>query len=254
MRDNAALLTSGSKVYAKKRKAKKEQVEKIEFDPKARRSFLTGFHKRKLERRENAIAQAKAKDREDYLEVRREKREQQKDLLAQRIMENKNYYGIATSDNEDGGEAASLSGSGSDSDDGDEADEHGHSNKRRKGKDVAVLTGETSVTTVTVIKDFDPARLEDEEVNLERKLTPQRLIKKIVDGVVKRSKQNDDDEADKKAASKKPKKKKEKKFRYETKAKRAMKNTKDRAANKDRAIAQRTARGAKDKTTSKRRR
>ncbi|KAJ2811339.1 hypothetical protein GGI24_006847, partial [Coemansia furcata] len=69
MRDNnAALLTKGSKVYAKKRRAKKEQVEKIEFDPKARHSFLTGFHKRKLERRENAIAQAKAKDREDYLE------------------------------------------------------------------------------------------------------------------------------------------------------------------------------------------
>ncbi|KAJ2073527.1 hypothetical protein GGI01_001062 [Coemansia sp. RSA 376] len=249
MRDNAALLTSGSKVYAKKRKAKKEQVEKVEFDPKARRSFLTGFHKRKLERRENAIAQAKAKDREDYLEVRREKREQQKDLLAQRIMENKSYYGINTSDNER--EGASVSGSGSDSED-DEADEH--NNKRHKGKDVAVLTGETSVTTVTVIKDFDPARLEDEEVDLERKLTPQGLIKKIVDGVVKRSKKNDDDEADSKAASKKPKKKKEKKFRYETKAKRSMKNTKDRAANKDRAIAQRTARGAKDKTTSKRRR
>ncbi|KAJ2490897.1 hypothetical protein IWW37_002781 [Coemansia sp. RSA 2050] len=247
MRDNAALLTKGSKVYAKKRKAKKEQVEKIEFDPKARRTFLTGFHKRKLERRENAITQAKAKEREEYLEARREKREQQKDLLAQRIMENKAYYGIATSDNDEEG---SMSESGNGSEDSD----NGGNSKRRKGKDVAVLTGESSVTTVTVIKDFDPARLEDEEVDLERKLTPQGLIKKIVDGVAKRSKQKDGEEAASKATSKKPKKK-EKKFRYETKAKRAMKNTKDRAANKDRAIAQRSARSAKDKTaTGKRRR
>ncbi|KAJ2332176.1 hypothetical protein GGI00_002909, partial [Coemansia sp. RSA 2681] len=103
--------------------------------------------------------------------------------------------------------------------------------------------------------DFDPARLEDEEVDLERKLTPQGLIKRIVDGVVKRSKQEEaDSKAAAAAANKKPKKKKEKKFRYETKAKRSLKNTKDRAANKDRAIAQRTARNTKDKTTSKRRR
>ncbi|KAJ2615049.1 hypothetical protein GGF44_005970, partial [Coemansia sp. RSA 1694] len=132
MRDNAALLTKGSKVYAKKRKARKEQVEKVEFDPKARRSFLTGFHKRKLERRETAIAQAKAKEREDHLELRREKREQQKDLLAQRIMENKSYYGIATSDNEneeasDDGASSNGGGGGeggdSDSDSGDTKEE-----------------------------------------------------------------------------------------------------------------------------------
>ncbi|KAJ2433441.1 hypothetical protein GGF42_009396, partial [Coemansia sp. RSA 2424] len=204
---------------------------------------------------------AKAKEREDHLELRREKREQQKDLLAQRIMENKSYYGIATSDNEDeeaSDDNASSNGEkggggDSDSDSGDTKEAVPNA-KRRKGKDVAVLTGETSVTTVTVIKDFDPARLEDEEVDLERKLTPQGLIKKIVDGVVKRSKQEEADSKAAAAASKRPKKKKEKKFRYETKAKRSLKNTKDRAANKDRAIAQRTARNTKDKTTSKRRR
>ncbi|KAJ2746061.1 hypothetical protein GGI20_001688 [Coemansia sp. BCRC 34301] len=255
MRDNAEILTKGSRVYAKKRKARKEQVEKIEFDPKARRTFLTGFHKRKLERRENAIAQAKAKDREDHLELRREKREQQKDLLAQRIMENKSYYGIATSDNEDDEEAGAedASSGGGSSDSGDDSGGHGKKTdaKRHKGKDVAVLTDETSVTTITVVKDFDPASLEDEEVDLERKLTPQGLIKKIVDGVVKRSKQG---EADSKATASKKPKKKEKKFRYETKAKRSLKNTKDRAANKDRAIAQRAARNTRDKATSKRRR
>ncbi|KAJ2909597.1 hypothetical protein GGI21_001718, partial [Coemansia aciculifera] len=160
------------------------------------------------------------------------------------------YYGIDASDNgeegdEDDDEAAS----------GDSGAEDISAKRRRKGEDVAVLTGESLVTTVTVIKDFDPTRLEDEEVHLERKLTPQGLIKKIVGDVVKRSKQEEaDSKAAAAAASKKPKKKKEKKFRYETKAKRSLKNTKDRAANKDRAIAQRSARNTKDKTASKRRR
>ncbi|KAI8321307.1 hypothetical protein GQ54DRAFT_251478, partial [Martensiomyces pterosporus] len=77
--DNATLLTSGNKAYAKKRKARREQVEEVAFDPKARRTFLTGFHKRKVERRERAMAQLKEREREDRLEMRREKREQQQE-------------------------------------------------------------------------------------------------------------------------------------------------------------------------------
>ncbi|KAJ2001777.1 hypothetical protein GGI04_002363 [Coemansia thaxteri] len=251
MRDNAAALTAGGKIYAKKRKARKDQVEQVEFDPKARQKFLTGFHKRKLERREHAIAQAKAKEREERLEMRREKREQQKDILAQRILENKSFYGTATSDNEDDDGQSTSHESGSESDSDSQAGPA--TSSRDSAKDVAVLTSESAVTTVTIIKDFDPARLEDEEVDLERKLSPQGLIKKIVDDVVKRTKQTSDDEAEQ-AGNKKPKKKKAKKFRYETKAKRAMKNTKDRAANKDRGAAKRAARGAKDKGAAKKRR
>lgn len=84
---NTELLTAGAKAYAKKRRKKQKVVESIEFDPASRkyvvylptmgsmltmdlRDFLTGFRKRKQERKRKAkekyderIRQEKIKDR-----------------------------------------------------------------------------------------------------------------------------------------------------------------------------------------------
>lgn len=221
MRDNAAILTAGSKAYAKKRKARKEQVEEVSFDPDARRTFLTGFHKRKVQRRERAIAQAKAKEREEHLEMRREKREQRKEMLAQKIMESKTQYGIDSPKEEDEKE---------DSEDSEDD----------KQKDVSVLPGESSVTTVTVTKGFDPTRIDDEDQSdgLQQRLTPQDILKKLMNEAIEPSSVQEDDEegkeedGDNKQKSKtKPNQKKKKKFRYETKAKRAERNYKAKGKN-----------------------
>ncbi|KAJ1899514.1 hypothetical protein LPJ66_002062 [Kickxella alabastrina] len=232
MSDNAAVLTSGSKVYAKKRKARKEQVEEIEFDPKARRTFLTGFHKRKVERRETAIEQAKQKEREELLKLRRERREQQQEALIDKLRENKSVYGGADSDSESGSDDGSGAVSGGE-DEGKDED----------GAETSVLTGETSVTTVKVVRDFDPRNLVEDEILLEKRLTPQGLIDKLKKDVAERARRAEADairEKKEAEAARKSQKKKPKKFRYETKAKRAVKNSKDKESNSRRRT-QRTA-------------
>jgi ribosomal RNA-processing protein 17 len=55
----------------KRRKVVTTTVEEINFDPDARQEFLTGFHKRKLERAKNAQKIAEKKAREERNETRR---------------------------------------------------------------------------------------------------------------------------------------------------------------------------------------
>jgi ribosomal RNA-processing protein 17 len=47
----------------------------ITFDPAARKDFITGFHKRKTERRKKAQTKAEERARREKLEARKEKRE-----------------------------------------------------------------------------------------------------------------------------------------------------------------------------------
>ena len=46
-------------------------VEEIKFDPGAREDYLTGFHKRKLQRIKHAKEEAAKKERQDKIEARR---------------------------------------------------------------------------------------------------------------------------------------------------------------------------------------
>jgi ribosomal RNA-processing protein 17 len=49
-------------------------VEEITFDPAARQEFLTGFHKRKLQRAKHALEAAEKRAREERLVERRKAR------------------------------------------------------------------------------------------------------------------------------------------------------------------------------------
>lgn len=69
---NVAVLTHENKIWSRKKKQKKEQVKEVLFDDTARREFLTGFHKRKLARKEAGKAKALEKERQHRLEERRE--------------------------------------------------------------------------------------------------------------------------------------------------------------------------------------
>ncbi|KAJ1727866.1 hypothetical protein LPJ61_004347, partial [Coemansia biformis] len=218
MADNAAVLTRGAQVYARKRKARQEQVEEVQFDPKERRTFLTGFHKRKVQRREFAQAQAQEQAREERLVQRREQREQIKEQLAQKIF---------------GDKAGISSDSEADSDAGDEAD------SAAERAQVEVLQGDTSVTTVTVTKDFDPADIGSLGIDLDKKLTPQALAARLERDLLKSAERDDGDDdgsgtsgSAAKAAGKNKGKKKgpQKQFRYETKAARTAANDKIKSA------------------------
>ena len=87
MPNNVALLTRSHKAIAAKKKARREQIKEITFDDEARRyvfhlysflssfflrEFLTGFHKRKLAKKEAARGRAKEREKQERLEARRE--------------------------------------------------------------------------------------------------------------------------------------------------------------------------------------
>ena len=88
---NLAVLTKSHNIIAAKKKAKKEQLKEIVFDDAARRwtrsffaqllpltllfrEFLTGFHKRKVQKKEEAKKKAKEREKQERLEARREVR------------------------------------------------------------------------------------------------------------------------------------------------------------------------------------
>ncbi|KAG0218369.1 nucleolar protein 12-domain-containing protein [Mortierella sp. GBAus27b] len=147
MSNNAQLLSSGSEVYAKKRKARKEQIAEVTFDVEARKEYLTGFHKRKVHRQNVARELAKKKEYEDKLAARKEAREARKELQQEKIQEYEKIrrqlkikYGEALSDEED--ETVF-------SDSEDKEDNGSKEPKQSKFKT------KTSLTTVTVIEDMD---------------------------------------------------------------------------------------------------
>ena len=60
-----------SKPPPKRRKSKVPEVEEISFDFTARQDYLTGFHKRKLQRAKHAKEQAVERERLEKIEARK---------------------------------------------------------------------------------------------------------------------------------------------------------------------------------------
>ena len=56
----------------KRRKLSSNRVEELTFDPTARQEYLTGFHKRKLVRIQNARDAAVKRDKEERVQQRRQ--------------------------------------------------------------------------------------------------------------------------------------------------------------------------------------
>lgn len=56
----------------KKRRMDPQQVQEITFDPNARQEFLTGFHKRKQARIQNAREAAVRREKEDKVRERKQ--------------------------------------------------------------------------------------------------------------------------------------------------------------------------------------
>eukprot|EP00128_Syssomonas_multiformis_P011995 Colp12_sorted_trinity150504_noHs@12456 len=114
-----------------KRKAinKKTKLE-IKFDEDARKEFVTGFHKRKQERRKVAQEQAEKKAREELLAKRKEKREAMKAI--QKAAEvNINEDDLMSEEEEEA---------------------------KQPEEDVVKYVDEDVVTTVTTVSDIDISR------------------------------------------------------------------------------------------------
>ncbi|KAG1815969.1 nucleolar protein 12-domain-containing protein [Suillus subaureus] len=136
MNSNIAILTQSHRAVAAKKRDKRNQIKEIVFDDDARREFLTGFHKRKVAKKEEAIKKAKLREKQERLDTRREHRRALAERAAQNAAEVEKAYG-AIIDNEDEG--------------------LGFSGNERDREVNGEYEGEEQLATVTVVEDFDPA-------------------------------------------------------------------------------------------------
>ncbi|KAG2119503.1 nucleolar protein 12-domain-containing protein [Suillus discolor] len=139
MNSNIAILTQSHRAVAAKKRDKRNQIKEIVFDDDARREFLTGFHKRKVAKKEEAIKKAKLREKQERLDTRREHRRALAERAAQNAAEVEKAYGATIDDSDD--EKEGLGSSGNERD------------REVNGE----YEGEEQLATVTVVEDFDPA-------------------------------------------------------------------------------------------------
>ncbi|PMD32021.1 hypothetical protein L207DRAFT_500385 [Hyaloscypha variabilis F] len=196
----------------KKRKTE-HKVEEISFDNDARADYLTGFHKRKVERAKRAKAEAEKKMREERVVVRKQLREERKQELEEHV----NAVNAILKE-------VSSVGAGLDSDEEGEV----WGGIQEEPVEMELLDREEEYvdedrwTTVTVeAVDISKEGLKKVREEDDEEEVPELVVEK----------------QDWKEEKKKWPKKEKKKFRYESKAERKFTRGKQKAGNKARADA-----------------
>ncbi|OMJ21752.1 Ribosomal RNA-processing protein 17 [Smittium culicis] len=171
MKSNRQKLTHGAKKYSKKRQEKQEQIESVVFDQEKRSEFLTGFHKRKMQRHADKVARAVARDKKIEDEERRSMREAKREQIKEAISKSMH---VAELGDHGSGRKMNLkmmnkkrkspaqhvdSGSQSESDIGEHDDSESESehDSNTNTESSRILKTNQYKTTVTVIEDFDAA-------------------------------------------------------------------------------------------------
>ncbi|KAI9489817.1 nucleolar protein 12-domain-containing protein [Zychaea mexicana] len=142
---NTDILTAGSKAYAKKRKIKKERVERVDFDPESRKEYLTGFHKRKVERKKKAQENWQERLRQEKIRDRAALKAERKRQLEERLAHMQAALNGGLSDNEGGDQEETVFT------DSEETKEE----SSKKEAEVKEFKSASALTTVTVIEDMD---------------------------------------------------------------------------------------------------
>lgn len=253
VRSNRDILTGGKR-YAQKA-AKKHRVDEVVFDKESRKEYLTGFHKRKLERQKKAQVYNKEQDRLARIKERKEIRDERKLDMEKQLQKFNETVAKITNINDDSSDDEEWSGfdkkneKGSDDEEGDEEPTELEELQKDelKGilnhKEVYKLTGEEAFEDNVVIDDETTVEVESIENPIVTKMreTNLEIIAKVNN--VDLSKSNDIlDESIKKAKNyavvcgvSKPSykdKPKKKKFRYLTKAERKVNTRSERFKNK----------------------
>ncbi|CAG8598876.1 4939_t:CDS:2 [Diversispora eburnea] len=140
--NNLTLLTRGNKIYSKKRKLKNSRPTEIVFDEDARREFLTGFHKRKLERKEKAKEAAIQKEKKARAESKKAIKDARKKEIEERLT------AIQTAINKVHGIKEENDQESENKDDNNKDDNNNTESLKQ------YITPQT-LTTVTVVEDFD---------------------------------------------------------------------------------------------------
>jgi ribosomal RNA-processing protein 17 len=159
------------------KKRKKKQIKSVDFDTDARKEFLTGFHKRKVERTNLRREKAKARDKLERKEERKERRfgkekaaeavrdkiEKVRDVVAGKL----SVEELAEEDGEEEEETVVPFRKGrkayqaepflfnEKNDEDEEPKERKPKKKKDKRPETTVFTNEHSVTTVNIIENMD---------------------------------------------------------------------------------------------------
>ncbi|KAI9291980.1 hypothetical protein K502DRAFT_368002 [Neoconidiobolus thromboides FSU 785] len=171
---------------AKKYNKKPEEIEEIKFDETSRKEYLTGFHKRNVEKKKQAEIKAKERERVEKLELRKETRKMRLKELGQRIKVEDIDRQLLTDI---------------------------QSSKEKLSDQEMNFDGEKETTTVTLIQDF--------EKEMDDEMTPAIMLKNIKDkarkaGEEESDHQEDSEDSDKESGNKFKKNRKQK-IKYETK-------------------------------------
>lgn len=246
---NREILTGGKK-YAQQAK-RKHAVEEVVFDKESRKEYLTGFHKRKLQRQKKAQDYIKEQERLARIQERKEMREERKKDLENQLKQfNETVKKIThlddSSDEEEDGkqEDEEWSGFGSNEEkDGseDDADTLNGNAKPLKGilhhKEVYTVNQEELLpetnaiideeTTVTVESLDNPSIVSAQEANIEALARANNVNLAKAEQVLEKAIQRAKNYAVICGVSK-PEKKAKKKFRYLSKAERRENTRKER--------------------------
>ncbi|KAI0914127.1 nucleolar protein 12-domain-containing protein [Ustulina deusta] len=208
---------------SKKRK-RQHTLEEIKFDDDARAEYLTGFHKRKLQRVKHAQEQAAERARQEKIETRKQIRGDRKREVEEHVQSVSHALKQAA-------QAGYIEGEEGESSDGDTAEEWGGFQDTMGQQDTIdheeEYIDEDRYTTVTVESvnvskhGLISSRPEEEESAEEEE-----------ENIDKNTQTQPEKRADK---NKNATKKKKQKFRYENKLERQITNIKQKARNKRRS-------------------
>ncbi|EON99519.1 putative rrna processing protein rrp17 protein [Phaeoacremonium minimum UCRPA7] len=200
-----------------KKRKKDHAIEEISFDNSAREEYLTGFHKRKLQRKKYAEEQAAEKARQEKIELRKQIRDERKQAVEDHV---KNVEALL--------KEAQVAGMGSDAESNNDEGEEEWGGFQDEAPALEPVDHEeeyidedryTTVTVESVMVDRDglhkPEQIESGNEDEEE------------DGKEKVSK--DTESTSGKDQKKHPPKKKKKKFRYESKLDRQASDRKNKA-------------------------
>ncbi|KIW17868.1 hypothetical protein PV08_05063 [Exophiala spinifera] len=213
----------------KRRRIEPTAVEEITFDPAARQDFLTGFHKRKLQRAKHAQEAAERRAREERIAERKKLREERKAELERHVQQVNAMLRSASALNgaEDQGTASSNSDEEWSGISGEEPAPVDHE---------AEYIDEDKYTTVTV-EAMDVSReglFKAEQAKDEGHKTYEQETKvgQEPGKVAKKPKWTKEKPKD---GSEKPKRKKKRNFRYESKTERKTARSKEKSKGRKQA-------------------
>ncbi|PGH11484.1 hypothetical protein AJ79_04859 [Helicocarpus griseus UAMH5409] len=231
--------------HAKKRKltpSSSAAVQEITFDPSARQEFLTGFHKRKLQRAKHAQEAAERRAKEERKEARKKLREDRRAEFERAIAENRALMKEISRSNRNRDPGDSSTSESEDEDENEDEEWEGIPDPPAVDYEAEYID-EDKYTTVTVeevdaSRDGLVRRVDEEESDEEGEEDKEVEAEESKDG------EKNDTKAKKRVWTKKnPKsgssadrpRKKKRQFRYENKAERKFTKLKERMGNRKKA-------------------